>query len=331
MHLAAIRFLWGKTSMPGNTFSSVSLNPGDYRDQDFPTFLSFIYQKLSELSTERADYYKELRNKSSRWVNGSRNFLSLAGALAFLLTALAACVRFVPDVFGKAFADDDKGLLFVVLAIYAVMGALAFYERGTDKTNAYFRHVTVILGIRDLWSKFQFEVLKELTALSNADDTTEGQKAVREHIVALAEGFNSDLDKLAADEMTDWRTAFLTSLSQLNEAAKNGSQSANAELEKMVATAQQAAADATAAAKTATDASRPGYLNIEISSDFDGEAVISIDGAEAKRSSGKKITIGPMPAGIHGVSASAKKEGNALETSITINVKPDIQELILAF
>jgi hypothetical protein len=47
----------------------------------------------------------------------------------------------------------DKGVLLVVLAIYAVMGAISFYERATDKTTAYFRHLGIILVIRDLWTK----------------------------------------------------------------------------------------------------------------------------------------------------------------------------------
>jgi hypothetical protein len=317
--------------MPGNTFSSISLDPKTYRDLDFLAFLAFIYEKLDTLTAQRADYYRGLREKSASWVNHSRKFLAIAGALAFLMTALATCLRFVPDVLGGALKDYDKGLLFLVLVIYAVMGAVAFYERGTDKTNSYFRHIAVILGIRDLWSKFQFEVLKELTALRNGGDTEEGQKAAREHIVALAQGFNNDLDKLAADEQTDWRTAFLASLSELSEAAKNGNQSANTRLEQLVTSAQQAATEATAAAKAAADARRPGYLNIEISSDFDDDVAIAIDGGEARRSPGKQVTIGPLSAGIHMVAAKASKDGKPLETSVTIDIKPEIQTLSLAF
>lgn len=317
--------------MPGNTFSSISLDPKDYENLDFPSFLAFIYQKLEALGSERADYYKGLREKSTNWVNGSRKFLAFAGAAAFLLTAIATCLRFVPEAFGGSLRDYDKGLLFLVLLIYAVMGAVTFYERGTDQTNAYFRHITVVLGIRDLWSRFQFELLKELTALRNGGDSEDGRKVAREHIVALAQGFNNDLDKLATDELTDWRTAFLASLSELGEAAKNGSQAVSTQMEQLLASAQKAAADATAAAKAAEDARRPGYVNIEISGDFDGEAVILVDGAEAARGPGRKTTVGPLTAGIHAVAARASKDARALETSVTLDVKPGIQDLALAF
>ena len=44
-------------------------------------------------------------------------------------------------------------------AIYALMGAIAFYDRATDKASAYFRYVIAMLSIRDLWTKLEFELL----------------------------------------------------------------------------------------------------------------------------------------------------------------------------
>lgn len=314
--------------MPG-TFSSISLKPEDYQSLDFQSFITLIYGKLGEISSERAEYYAGLREQSSRWVNGTRKFLSLAGAIAFLLTALATGVRFAPDFLSGTFKDYDKGLLFVVLAIYGVMGSLAFYERGTDKTNAYFRHITVILGIRDLWSKLQFEILKELTAFKDSGGAPINEAAAREHIVALAAGFDSDLNKLATDELTDWRTTFLASLSELNTAAMNGSQSVNTRLEQLVSSAQAAADKAAAAANSLADANKPSYVNITLSGEFDDEIVISVNDAEAARSHGKTIALGPLRPGMLRIAAKGSKNGKPLETSIMIDGKPGLQPLSL--
>src|SRR5690348_2821246 len=48
--------------------------------------------------------------------------------------------------------------------------SISFYERGTEKTTSYFRHLGIILAIRDLWTTVQFEFLKELVALKSAAD-----------------------------------------------------------------------------------------------------------------------------------------------------------------
>ena len=86
------------------------------------------------------------------------------------MTGLAAALRFAPEAsLQKGGLDGfDKGVLLAVLAIYAVMGAISFYEKGTDKTTTYFRHLGIILAIRDLWTKVQFEFLKELIVLKDA-------------------------------------------------------------------------------------------------------------------------------------------------------------------
>src|SRR5205823_1356700 len=102
-------------------------------------------------------YYEGLRQNNTKWANGSRWVLALLGSIAFLLTGLAAALRLAPDTEPlKFFVGADKVVLLVVLALYAVMGAISFYEKGTDKTTAYFRQVGIILGIRDLWTKVQF-------------------------------------------------------------------------------------------------------------------------------------------------------------------------------
>ncbi len=232
----------------------------------------------------------------------------------------------------------DKGVLLAVLAIYAVMGAISFYEKGTDKTTAYFRHLGIILAIRDLWTKVQFEFLKELMALKSAAGA--GEAVTRERIRALAEAFCNDLDKVATGELTDWRTEFLASLSELEAAAKKGSEDVTTQIQEALkaaekaaadarAAAEKAAADARAAAKTAEEAGKPGALNLALSGDFDDQVLISVDGVEVARSSGRTIAIERVVPGLRKISAHAKKGTKDLETARMVDVKPGLQELEL--
>src|SRR2546421_317936 len=160
------------SNVVGNTFRAIELEPQATAELEFSKFVEALLQKLQLLKEERFVYYEDLRKKNTKWANGSRWVLALLGSIAFLLTGLAAALRFAPEASLQKWSLDgfDKGVLLAVLAIYAVMGAISFYEKGTDKTTAYFRHLGIILAIRDLWTKVQFEFLKALTALKSAAD-----------------------------------------------------------------------------------------------------------------------------------------------------------------
>jgi hypothetical protein len=331
------------SSVVGNTFRAIELEPQATAELEFPKFVEALLQKLGVLKEERFLYYESLRKKNTKWANGSRWVLALLGSIAFLLTGLAAALRFAPEPFLQKWdlTGFDKGVLLAVLAIYAVMGAISFYERGTDKTTAYFRHLGIILAIRDLWTKLQFEFLKELTVLKNAADPKAGEAVARERIRALAEAFCNDLDKVATGELTDWRTEFLASLSELEAAAKKGTQDVTTQIQEVLKAAEKAAtdarvaaenaaADARAAAKTAEDAGKPGALNLALSGDFDDQVLISVDGVEVARSSGKTIAIDRVAPGLRKISVHAKKGQKDLETARMIDVKPGLQELELA-
>ena len=330
------------SNVVGNTFRAIELEPQATAELEFPKFVEALLQKLGLLKEERFLYYERLRNKNTKWANGSRWVLALLGSIAFLLTGLAAALRFAPEAFLQKWGLNgfDKGVLLAVLAIYAVMGAISFYEKGTDKTTAYFRHLGIILAIRDLWTKVQFEFLKELMALKSAADPGAGEAVTRERIRALAEAFCNDLDKVATGELTDWRTEFLASLSELEAAARKGSEDVTTQIqaalkaaEKAVAdaraAAEKAAADARAAAKTAEEAGKPGALNLALSGDFDEQVLISVDGVEVARSSGRTIAIERVVPGLRKISAHAKKGTKDVETARMVDVKPGLQELEL--
>lgn len=330
------------SNVVGNTFRAIELEPQGTAELEFSQFVEALLEKLRRLKDERFIYYEVLRRQNTKWANGSRWVLALLGSIAFLLTGLAAALRFAPETFLQKWGLDgfDKGVLLAVLAIYAVMGAISFYEKGTDKTTTYFRHLGIILAIRDLWTKVQFEFLKELIVLKDAADRKAAEAVARERIRALAEAFCNDVNKITTGELTEWRTEFLASLSELEAAAKKGTDDVTKQIQETVrvaetaatdakAAAEKAAADARAAAKTAEEASKPGALNLTLSGDFDDEVLISVDDIEVARSRGKTIALERVVPGLRKVSAHAKKGAKDVETAIMVDIKPGLQRLEL--
>src|SRR5260221_14608673 len=102
------------------------------------------------------------------------------------------------------------------------MGAISFYEKGTDKPTTYFRHLGIILAIQDLFTKVQFEFLKELIVLKDAADRKTAEAVARERITALAEAFCNDVNKITTGELTEWRTEVFPSPSPLQAAGEKG-------------------------------------------------------------------------------------------------------------
>ena len=326
----------------GNTFRAIELEPQGTAELEFSKFVEALLEKLRRLKDERFVYYEVLRRQNTKWANGSRWVLALLGSIAFLLTGLAAALRFAPEAFLQKWGLDgfDKGVLLAVLAIYAVMGAISFYEKGTDKTTTYFRHLGIILAIRDLWTKVQFEFLKELIVLKDAAERKTAEVVARERIRALAEAFCNDLNKITTGELTEWRTEFLASLSELEAAAKKGTDDVTKQIQETVraaetaaidakAAAEKAAADARAAAKTAEEASKPGALNLTLSGEFDDEVLISVDDIEVARSRGKTIALERVAPGLRKISAHAKKNAKDVETALMVDIKPGLQRLEL--
>jgi len=58
--------------------------------------------------------------------------------------------------------------------------------------------------------------------------------------------------------------------------------------------------------------------------DFDDQVLISVDGVEVARSSGKAIAIDRVVPALRKISAQAKKGGKDLETARTVDVKPGL-------
>ncbi|SCB62097.1 hypothetical protein GA0061105_1325 [Rhizobium aethiopicum] len=309
--------------MTSDTFSTVDFKLQDY---PLPEKIKSALSQVDSIRRNRFEYYQTLRRKSSKWVHGSRQFLAWAAALAFLFTAVGTGLRFVPPTPGT---EHDKWLLLIALFLYSLVAALSLYERATDTVSAYFRHVTIILAMRDLWGKFQFEVFKEIPVALDGDVTATA--AAGDRIVALCSAFLVDLDKLSNGEATEWRTEFLASLSELETAAKEGRASATTGLEEQLKRAEKAVQDAVAAAARIEATLKPSHINLTLTGNFDGEAVIFIDEAEVARSPGARIGLENVKAGPRKLVARALKDGKSLEVSQIVDVQPGVQSVTLAF
>jgi hypothetical protein len=310
----------------GTTFSTIEFEPEETASKNFTEFVDTMLEKLRKVKGERLAYYKSLRNQNSRWANGARHLLALLGSFAFLATAAATAIRF----WGGVLDGWDKIALLIALGLYAIMGTVSFYEKGTTKTSDYFRHLSVILSIRDLWTKLEFAFLQEVMALKKADDKVAAEPATRARIVTLAEAFCNDLNKVSTSELADWRTAFMASLTELSDAAKKGSDDVTKRLQDLVKEAEKSAADAKTAAEDAAKAAKPGAVNVTISGEFEGDVIVFVDGVEKARSSGKSIAIESIPQGIRKFFAQAQKGTKKLEVSQMVDVKPGLQPLTLA-
>jgi hypothetical protein len=63
------------SNVVGNTFRAIELEPQATAELEFPKFVEALLQKLGLLFL----YYEHLRNKNTKWANGSRWVLSFAG------------------------------------------------------------------------------------------------------------------------------------------------------------------------------------------------------------------------------------------------------------
>ena len=309
-----------------DTFTPIDLKAPGYAQPPLETFVTELCTKLDVFRNKRVAFYDQLRRGNSKWVHGSRTGLAWLVAIAFVLTCLAAAFRLQPKLDVAGLGDDT--LLGGVLLLYAMMGAIATYERGTDRTSSYFRQIGIVISIRDLWTRLQFEMVKELMTAKNAGAIDPAADAsCRQRLLALAQAFVSDVDKAALGELTEWRNEVLQSLSELEAASKKGTEDITARLQEALRAAEKTAQDARSAAKAAEDAARPGGINLTLAGDFDGEAVVSIDDKEAARSTGKVIALAEVKSGLRKVAVQATKAQRQLMASVIVDVKPVLQEL----
>ncbi|MDW9984277.1 hypothetical protein GOC06_26310 [Sinorhizobium meliloti] len=316
------------TGEKGDTFSTLNAELEHIKQTDFMAFLDWLYGAVEKLIKDRENFYRSLRNKNSWWINTSRWTLGILGAAALLLTALAGIAAIADTQQAWLKPWQSRGL-FWAFVIYAVMGAIALFERGTDLSGSYFRHLTITIAIRNLWNEFQLTMLKEYPALIKTAGTDE--TAARSRAIELARALCKDIDTLVATEQTEWRTEFIESLKELDTAAKDGLGKVKTDLEAAMVKVTKAAEEARMAAEQAKAALLPGDLNVTVTGDFDGNLVVLVD--QAKRHDEPvmtKFAIRGIVPGTREFEVKAKKGIQDIHLSEVVEVKPGLQSYSIA-
>jgi hypothetical protein len=153
------------------------------------------------------------------------------------------------------------------------------------------------------------------------------EQELREQMRALAQGFIADLDKAASGELAEWRAEFMASLAELDAAAKRGTEGTQAALREAVTAYEKAAEEARKATRAAEDAARPAAVNLVLTGDYEGEAVVSVNDKELARTRLRTVPLDRLVPGIAKFEVSARKGTEAREGSLLFELKPGIQEV----
>lgn len=307
----------------GNTLKPIDIDPTDFRGLSYERYLTRILATLEEVRDERFDFYYGLVKRHAKWGLGLKTWLSLMAAVAVFLTALAALARL--------YAQDGAPLLGVpldiwffgaALVLYAAMAAMALYDKGTDKTAAYFRSLGTVMAIRDLWTRLIFELFNE-AAVTPAPGSEDEQAAIA-RVNDLARAFVIDLDTISKDELGTWQTEHLASLKELEAAIEKGRADAKAGFEE-ARTAQRAY-------QAKQDASQ-AIVSFKISPDFRDTVSVRVDGREVERTHLSQFSVGRLSPGVVTIDAKASaQDGTPLAASFAQELKTGIQtvEITLA-
>jgi hypothetical protein len=315
----------------GNTFDPIDLDLKAWPQSDYAAFVEQLREQLITLTKKRSDWYRE-QHHASRWVNSARTIMVWLGTVAVLLTAIAAALR----IYLAASKTDgywDIAIMGLALLLYALMAAVSFFERSAEGSGHYFRTILARLAIRDLWTGYQFKDAEiQLSIAKPPTDPTE-LLAAKQRWLDTAQQYCTDLEAIATKELTEWRGAFQTSLTELSSAAKTGLAAAQTALSDAVkadvADAKAAAEEAKRAAEAAKAAAKPASLNLTVANAPGGEAIVTIDGRIAARGPDRTFALASLAQGEHSlrVDVPAAADGKVKAVSQIISLPGGITNL----
>lgn len=300
---------------------------------DFATLSNGAPEGLLKFATDLRGALDERRKSRYSFYNGRRRdaavalemrkWLAWLGAAGIVLTAAATAARF-----GWEKSGYDRTFLILTMFCYAGMAGIAFYERSLSLASAYFRHVGILLAMRDVWTRFQFEVLAELCAAAAGGQAVEA--AARDRIAALAQAAWNDIEALTRGEQESWQGEVLASLKELATVADSGRNTVEARLaqmEKDVAAADLVRAERAAGAARAK---APALLTLSIKGSFDGPVAVSIDDELVANTAATEVSIKPRPATpVHVTATATGKDKTPQEGALNIELKPGLQTATL--
>ena len=325
------------------TFKPIELNKCKYDKSSRVEFVTELKNDLVEYRNARIVFYESVREKNDP--NDLRRRMAILAFLATLFSAIAAGLRVstatlvnLPPFLG--ISADKFDLVFFALALvaFAWLSALAVYEKVLDKSTAYFRNNTITGAIRDLWTPLEFEFFTELVKKEDgpvSDDDFD-------RLIKMASTFCEALNRLSNKELGDFRTEFIGSIAELDALAKKGLPGVTSNLEKAVKAhqddaekarkeAEEAAKKAEEAAKKAMEAAeaatKPGYLNVSVKGDFDGELAVKVNGKPHPATAGNNFSIGDLKKGVVHLEILAKKGQKTLSFNKYIDVSAGLEDI----
>ena len=305
----------------GTTFEPLELDPFDLATHtDLDAYGKVLLGRLKTALSERMAYFNHLRNKVAS-VNRNRRILAWLGAIAIVLTAMATAARMVNEVADDLFKSADLLLLLIVLLLYAAMGAISFFETSTDSVSSYFRYVSIVISMRDHWTRFQFEVSKVLR--SRIPDNADSDRATGQRILELGEAFWTDVEALSKGEVETWQAEFQASVSHLAEVAEGGLGTIETRLNKSIDDLNAVRAKERAARET----EKPAFVNLSIQGAFTGVAAIQLDGVPLTTTSRKSVALSGIKPGLHQLEVRASGVGGVvLEATKHVDLKSGLQD-----
>lgn len=308
----------------GSTFRPLWLDLKVLSDQS-ATLLDFAHNLRRQIDEKRRERYAFYNARRAQYdiIFKLRAALSIFGALGILLTAAAAAARF-----GWEQSDWDRGFLVAAMFVYAIMAAVSFFEKSLNLSTSYFRHVGILIGMRDTWTRFQFELLGELSAASVGGPDV--QTAARDRIAVLGQAAWADIETLTRGEQENWQSEAQAAMTALSAVADKGRNDTDARLTQM-------ANDAAAHRKSSADrqhaeraAKAPALLTLEITGAFAGEATILIDEKPQGVTRATKTALKPLPPGLVHLTVSARDtHGNTLAGSLNLDLKSGLQDAVV--
>jgi hypothetical protein len=295
----------------GGTFNSIELPPFD-GTEDYSAWLQALREAVGKHHDERLAFYEGLR-AGYGWVLKTRKWLIGLGVLGVLVTALAALWPLLVSAFPTL--DNTKwGVIPAVLAlvVYALMAAVALYERMSGGGTGYFRSITSVMAVRDAWTAYQFSDVRLSVEPVPVTGSTE-ERALVGRRLDDAMTFCKAVDDLSLKEGDDFRSSVEASLEALyreaNDRLKESRQSAERDI---------AAVNAVAA------------LNVEIKgAEAGGIATITIDNQNRTLGLRRVFAIGDLRPGVKILSVEVVAAAKTQSMEKAIELKSGVKECLI--